>query len=251
MGSRSSGVDPTALDPGSVLIDGDRIVAVGPVAELDADPRAATATVVDATGHAVLPGLHNSHLHSGLLRGTAESMSLWDWLQAYVDPAHRALTPEIAATASLHCYAESAARRHHVGDGHVAVHGGFRRRSPTTVGIRATLVPYVADEDGYDYFESIESNRRLLETHREAADGRVRTWVGLEHLFYCRPQCFRDAARARRGVRHRDPHPLVGVDLGGAGVAQAVRPSTDRGLPPPRHPHRAHRRRTLRVARRP
>jgi 5-methylthioadenosine/S-adenosylhomocysteine deaminase len=61
------------------------------------------------------------------------------------------------------------------------------------VGIRATLVPYVADERGFDYFETIESNRKLLESHRTAAGGRVRTWVGLEHLFYCTPECF-DAA---------------------------------------------------------
>ena len=66
-----------AFDPGSVLIEGDAIVAVGPVEEVDADPRAEGADVVDATGHAVIPGLHNCHLHSGLLRGTAESMSLW------------------------------------------------------------------------------------------------------------------------------------------------------------------------------
>src|SRR5206468_10227819 len=83
-----------AFDPGSLLLDGDHIVAVGPVDEVDADPRAAGADVVDLTGHAVLPGFHNTHLHSGLLRGTAESMSLWDWLEAYVDPAHKALTPE-------------------------------------------------------------------------------------------------------------------------------------------------------------
>jgi 5-methylthioadenosine/S-adenosylhomocysteine deaminase len=183
---------PTALDPGSVLIDGAEIVAVGPVPELDADPRAAGATVVDATGRAVIPGLHNTHLHSGLLRGTAESMSLWDWLQAYVDPAHRALTPEIAAVASLHCYAES------VLAGTTSVMDMWRfmegsAAAAQAVGLRATLVPYVADEDGFDYFESIESNRRLLETHRTAADGRVRTWVGLEHLFYCSAQCFRDA----------------------------------------------------------
>ncbi|MDQ1478960.1 MAG: 5-methylthioadenosine/S-adenosylhomocysteine deaminase, partial [Actinomycetota bacterium] len=38
-----------ALDPGSVLIEGDHIVAVAPVAELDADPRAAGAEIVDAT----------------------------------------------------------------------------------------------------------------------------------------------------------------------------------------------------------
>jgi 5-methylthioadenosine/S-adenosylhomocysteine deaminase len=61
------------------------------------------------------------------------------------------------------------------------------------VGLRATLVPYVADAPGYAYFETSASNRRLLETHREAADGRVRGWVGLEHLFYCTPEAFRVA----------------------------------------------------------
>src|SRR5262245_45673706 len=95
------------LDPGSVLLDGETIVAVGSVDELDADPRVPGAEVVDATEHAVIPGLHNCHLHSGLLRGTAEAMSLWDWLKAYVDPAHKALTPEIAKAASMQCYAES------------------------------------------------------------------------------------------------------------------------------------------------
>ena len=95
------------LDPGSVLVDGDSIVAVDAVEALDADPRAQGAHVVDATDHAVIPGLHNCHLHSGLLRGTAEAMSLWDWLKAYVDPAHKALTPEIARAASMQCYAES------------------------------------------------------------------------------------------------------------------------------------------------
>ena len=183
----------TTFDPGSVLVDGDAIVAIGEVDALDADPRSAGAEVVDATGHAVLPGLHNCHLHSGLLRGTAESMSLWDWLKSYVDPAHKALTPEIAHAASLHCYAESLLA------GTVSVMDMWRfmegsAEAATTLGIRATLVPYVADLEGYDYFESIESNRRLLESHRIAADGRVRSWVGLEHLFYCSPEAFRAAA---------------------------------------------------------
>ncbi len=179
-----------AHDPGSVLMDGDRIVAVGPVEEVDR--QAENATVVDAAEHAVLPGLHNTHLHSGLLRGTAESMSLWDWLKTYVDPAHRAMTPEIAEAASLLCYTES------LRFGTTSVMDMWRfmegsARAAERVGIRATLVPYVADLEGFDYFETLETNRRLLETDREAAGGRVRTWVGLEHLFYCSPQAFRSA----------------------------------------------------------
>lgn len=179
------------FDPGSVLIDGVEIVAVGPAEELDL--LAGEAEIVDASGHAVMPGLQNCHLHSGLLRGTAESLSLWDWLRTYVDPAHRALTPEIAEVASLLCYTES------LRFGTTSVMDMWRfmegsARAAEEVGIRATLVPYVANESGFDFFESLESNRRLLETHRSAAGGRVRAWVGLEHLFYCTPDAFRAAA---------------------------------------------------------
>ena len=181
----------TVFDPGSVLVEGDRIAAVGPADELDAE--AGDAEVLDVAGHAVIPGLHNCHLHSGLLRGTAESMSLWDWLRTYVDPAHRALTSEIAEAASLLCYTEA------VRGGTTSVLDMWRfmdgsARAAEAVGIRATLAPYVADLPGYDYFESIESNRLLLERHRESAEGRVRAWIGLEHLFYCSPEAFRAAA---------------------------------------------------------
>jgi 5-methylthioadenosine/S-adenosylhomocysteine deaminase len=180
------------LDPGSVLIDGTDIVAIGPPEAVAADPRALGAEIVDTSGSVVIPGLHNCHLHSGLLRGTAESLSLWDWLRAYVDPAHKALTPEIAQIASLQCYAES------VLAGTTSVMDMWRfmegsAQAANQVGIRATLVPYVADAEGFDYFESIKSNRALLESNRVAADGRVRTWVGLEHLFYCTPASFEAA----------------------------------------------------------
>ncbi len=177
---------------GSVLILGERIVAVGTVEEIDAHPLAVGADVVDATGHAVLPGLHNCHMHSGLLRGTAESMALFDWLEAYVDPAHRAMTPEIAAAASMVAYTEN------LRFGNTSVMDMWRfmegsAAAAEAVGIRATLVPYVADEEGYDYFETLDSNLALLKSHRTASNGRVRTWVGLEHLLYCTPKCFRDA----------------------------------------------------------
>jgi 5-methylthioadenosine/S-adenosylhomocysteine deaminase len=184
------------VDPGSVLVDGATIVAVGPTEQLDADPRAAGADVVDVAGQAVLPGLHNCHMHSGLLRGTAESLSLWDWLRVYVDPTHKALTPEIARAASLQCYAESLL----AGTTSVMDMWRFMDQSADVaeqLGIRATLVPYVADAEGYDYFETIETNRALLETHRTAADGRVQAWVGLEHLLYCTEDCFAAAVGLR------------------------------------------------------
>ena len=180
-----------AFDPGAVLFEGREILAAGPRDEVEA--QAGDAVIVDATDHLVMPGLQNTHLHSGLLRGTAEGKTLFDWLKSYVDPAHKALTPEIAEVASYVCYTES------VKWGTTSVMDMWRfmegsARAAEEIGIRATLVPYVADLPGYDYFETLDSNRRLLETHLEAADGRVRAWVGLEHLLYCSEDAFRAAA---------------------------------------------------------
>ena len=242
----------SVLDPGSVLVDGDTIVAVGPVDAVDADPRAAAdgTEVVDAAGHAVIPGLHNCHLHSGLLRGTAESLSLWDWLRTYVDPAHRALTPEIARVASLQCYAEgllagttSVMDMWRFMDGSAAV--------AERLGIRATLVPYVADEDGYDYFESIDSNRALLESvGTDRADGRVRAWVGLEHLLYCTEACF---AAARALAEEFG----TGLHTHSSETTWEVEQSLERwgrrpieAVPPAGDPRAAHGDRPLRLARR-
>jgi len=179
------------IDDGAVLIEDGTVRAVGRQTELES--AAESAAVVDLPGHVLLPGFHNCHMHSGLLRGTAESLSLWDWLATYVDPAHRALTPEIAEAASLLCYAES------VRAGTVSVMDMWRfmegsARAAASVGIRATLVPYLADVPGYDYFESLESNRRLLEAVHDPS-GRVRAWVGLEHLFYCTPGAYAAARR--------------------------------------------------------
>jgi 5-methylthioadenosine/S-adenosylhomocysteine deaminase len=181
----------TYFDPGSVLVIDGAIAAVGSIEDVAAHPASASAEVVDATNHVVMPGMHNCHLHSGLLRGTAESMALWEWLENHVDPAHRALTPEIAKAASYMAYTEG------LRGGTTSVLDMWRfmegsAEAAEDVGIRATLAPYTADK--YDYFETLATNRSLLETHRTAADGRVRSWVGLEHIFYCSPEMFRDAA---------------------------------------------------------
>lgn len=187
----------TVHHPGSVLIEGARIVAVGSVVEVDAHPLAAAAEVLDVSGHAVIPGLHNCHLHSGLLRGTAEGLPLFEWLKTFVDPAHKALTPQIAKAASELCYAEALL------SGTTSVMDMWRYQHGSAevagrLGIRSTLVPYVADAEGYDYFESLDSNRALLADHRSSFDGRVRTWVGLEHLLYCTEKAFDGAVALAR-----------------------------------------------------
>ena len=82
-------------DPGFVLIGGDSIVAVGPLAEAPRDPGPET-RVLSAEGRLVLPGLINGHQHAAmsLLRGLADDLRLMDWLQGYIFPAEAALVDE-------------------------------------------------------------------------------------------------------------------------------------------------------------
>lgn len=62
---------------GDLLVEGDRIVAVGP--KIEAPPEA---TLVDGRGKLVMPGLVNSHLHSAeaLFRGRYDNMPLEIWM---------------------------------------------------------------------------------------------------------------------------------------------------------------------------
>ena len=79
----------TVLEGGAVLVEGDRIAALlKPGAPL---PQGAT--VIDATGHIVIPGLVNAHGHAAmsLLRGLADDLPLMTWLNDYIFPAENAL----------------------------------------------------------------------------------------------------------------------------------------------------------------
>ena len=55
--------DRRVIEDGAVAIAGDRIVAVGPTAEVEAAHPAAT--VIEAKGRAILPGLIDGHAHAG------------------------------------------------------------------------------------------------------------------------------------------------------------------------------------------
>ncbi len=76
-----------ALDHHSVAIRGGRVVAVLPTSE--AAQRFEPAETIDRPGHALMPGLVNSHTHAAmtLLRGIADDLPLIDWLRGHIWPA--------------------------------------------------------------------------------------------------------------------------------------------------------------------
>jgi 5-methylthioadenosine/S-adenosylhomocysteine deaminase len=186
-------VDPrnSVINDGGVLVgQTGRIETIGSAGDvIKANP---SVPVVALPAHVLMPGLINTHAHSGLLRGTAEGLPVWQWLQQYIDPMHRVLLPEDAHAASVLCYSESLL------SGTTTIVDMWRymegsARAATELGIRAVLVPYVAEHPDHDYFETLDTNEKLISEWNGRNDNNVIVWVGLEHLLYAVPAAWRRA----------------------------------------------------------
>jgi 5-methylthioadenosine/S-adenosylhomocysteine deaminase len=179
------------INDGGVLVGPTgKIEMVGPSGDvIKANP---AVPIVTLPSHVLMPGLINTHAHSGLLRGTAEGLPVWQWLQQYIDPMHRVLLPEDAHAASMLCYGESLLC------GTTTIVDMWRymegsAQAATELGIRAVLVPYVAEHPDHDYFETLDVNEKLISEWNGRNDNNVIVWVGLEHLFYAVPAAWRRA----------------------------------------------------------
>ncbi|MEF2975888.1 amidohydrolase family protein [Subtercola sp. YIM 133946] len=190
---------------GAVLVRGSQIEAVGAASDLAA--RYPRADVVDLAGRLLMPGLVNAHHHSGVLRGTAEHLPVWEWLRLHIDPMHRVLRPHEAEAASWLCYAEGLL------SGTTTVVDMWRymqgsARAADALGNRLVTVNYVGAHPDYDYFDTLDDNEAMLEQWSAGgaaaagaasgvgggAGGRIYPWVGLEHPFYA------DEAGQRRAL---------------------------------------------------
>ena len=173
--------DKQCLKNAAIVIDGAKIQAIGSIEALEQQFPALERQ--HFANQMLMPGLINTHCHSGLLRGTAEGLPVWDWLQQYIDPMHRVLTPNDAKVASYLCYAEALL------SGTTTIVDMWRymdgsAEAAEKLGIRSILVPYVAEHPDHDYFETLKTNEQLIQKWHNGAAGRIHVWVGLEHLFY-------------------------------------------------------------------
>jgi 5-methylthioadenosine/S-adenosylhomocysteine deaminase len=87
--------DRRVLSPGSIAVDGSRIVAVNVPDAIRA--RFAPRETIDLSDHIVLPGLVNAHTHAPMVlyRGLADDLALMEWLEKYIFPAEaKTVSPE-------------------------------------------------------------------------------------------------------------------------------------------------------------
>jgi 5-methylthioadenosine/S-adenosylhomocysteine deaminase len=182
--------DDTVHLDGAVAIDGDRIAAVGPSADVRS-VIAPGARVIDAGGGVVMPGLVDLHYHSALGRGWTDHLPLAESLSEFWYPMVRAIDPEATYWAACLSYAES------IRFGVTTVNDMYRHiealaKAAEEIGIRAMVSNIVADaEHGLD---TLEANAAGYRAANGRAAGRVEVKVGIEWLPLSSLDLLRDAS---------------------------------------------------------
>lgn len=180
------------LERGAVLVEGDRIAAVGPAAEVALPAEGAER--IDAANRIVIPGLVNTHVHLSqqLGRGLADDVDLLTWLRDRIWPYESSLTAEDQHVASLLCMAElvrsGVTTFCEAGGQHVDAMG----EAVTEAGLRAVLCQSTMDSGDGLPASWVQPTQACLDRQRAqharwqgAADGRIRHWLGLRTLFNC------------------------------------------------------------------
>ena len=173
---------------GNVVLDGDRITAVG-AGDYPGGP-GEDAEVIDATGMIVMPGLVDLHYHTAIGKGFCDHLPLLESLEEFWYPSIRALDPETAYWAALNSYAES------IKNGVTTVNDMYRQlgalgRAAEEIGIRAVLSNDVALPE--HNLDTLQDNKDAYDAVHGLGDGRIEVYVGIEWLPLASPELLRDA----------------------------------------------------------
>lgn len=174
---------------GSILIENDRIKAVGKVASslINSDVE-----VYDAQGKIILPGLVNTHVHLSqqLGRGVADDVVLLTWLRERVWPYESSFDYEDSLVSSTACCVELIK----TGVTTFLEAGGqyvdAMAEAVEKCGLRACLSKSTMDEgEGLPKAwqkttqEELDFQEELFKKYNNTADGRIKIWFGLRTIF--------------------------------------------------------------------
>lgn len=175
------------LTQGDILMEGDRLVSVGPSV-----PEASAGRVLDGTGKLAMPGLVNCHNHAAMtfFRAYSDDLRLWDWLRDRIWPAEARMTGEDVYWGTLLACAEM------IKSGTTAFADMYifmdeAARAVAQSGIRGALargMVYEADSAR----TKLRETRSLFERWHRGAGGRITVMVGPHAPFTCPPEFMKE-----------------------------------------------------------
>jgi cytosine/adenosine deaminase-related metal-dependent hydrolase len=197
----------TTIEDGGVAVEGDRIAAVGPAADL----RERYPDHEERAFDILAPGLVGAHVHSvqSLGRGVADDTELLDWLFDHVLPMEEALDAAGMRLAAELGYLECLESGTTTVVDHLSVHHADEAfQAARERGIRARLGKVLMDQDSPDGLEeqterALRDSEALIRRHHDTENGRIRYAVTPRFAVSCTEACLRGAralADAYEGV---------------------------------------------------
>ena len=194
------------LAEAGVLVEGERISAVGPFATLR--HANAEAMSLDAGGGLILPGLimAHTHLYSALARGMAlrgeaprnfiEILSnLWWRLDRALDYESIELAALVQSVACVRCGVTTIID-HHSSPNAILGSLDVIARAAALVGLRAALCYEISDRDGPKAAqEAIAENVRFAKRLQSEGNGRLAACMGVHAMFTVAEDTIEDAVR--------------------------------------------------------
>lgn len=177
-GAEVVSMDPAlgTLAPGTIVIEDGVLVDVVPGDRAwDGDQ------VIDATGHAAIPGLIDCHMHGRPARALGDGLTLREWHDRYPDNVVRRMVEGDARLGAVTSCGELLMG----GTTTILAMPNFPAEfglGCEDVGIRACVGAHAADLPHLaDSCDSFESNLAAVASHATSDDARVRYWFGIEH----------------------------------------------------------------------
>ena len=177
------------FDGGGLLVEDDRITAVGKVDENLVKP---DAEIIELNGKYILPGFVNTHVHTSqqISRGVGDDVDFQTWLHKRMWPFESNMDEEDSYISTLMCCLEQI----RAGVTSFAEPGGqfvgSMCRAVAEAGLRGKLAKSVMDcGEGLPAKwvrtadEELEQQLEDLKKHHNTADGRVQVWFGLRTIF--------------------------------------------------------------------
>lgn len=176
--------------PTNILIEGNRFKSLNAPADTPAN------TVIDCKGLAILPPFYNAHTHAAmtLLRGYADDMPLFQWLNEYIWPYEARMTPTDIYNGTRLAILEM------IKSGCVFFNDMYWEieetiRAAEEMGIRAAVGVTFMDRQSE---RRTEDNFRFIEQWADRADGRIQITVAPHAIYTVSEALFRRCAEAAR-----------------------------------------------------
>jgi 5-methylthioadenosine/S-adenosylhomocysteine deaminase len=201
--------DPhTVIHEGAVVVEDDRIAAVGEAASLEERYPDHARAEYDV----LAPGLVGGHIHSvqSLGRGIADDTALLDWLFEYVLPMEASLDADGMEAAAKLGYLECIESGTTTCIDHLSVaHADRAFEAAGEMGIRGRLGKVLMDKESPDGLlettdAALDESERLIREYHGAFDDRIRYAVTPRFAVSCTEDCLRgarDLADRYDGVR--------------------------------------------------